>query len=157
MLKRVSLENRIHLHCSDLGKCLVLNLLSRAFFLDFVVFRSFYFTFIKVPLSSEQIHETAAIPASGSQRGSLHMEQGISILIFLLSRAPCSFWDGKRSYVSRSDPQSEDKNNCPIQENNNVLGKPITNGKNSKFCSLKMEMQNHPPYSHSGSSYTISC
>ena len=131
MLKRVSLENRIHLHCSDLGRCLVLNLLSRAFFLDFVVSRSFYFTFIKVPLSSEQIHETAAIPASGSQRGYLHMEQGIPILIFLLPRAPCSFSDGKRSYVSRSDPQSEDKNNFPIQENNNVLGKSCHEGLNS--------------------------
>ena len=86
MLKRVSLGNRIHLHWSDLGKCLVLNLLSRAFSLDFAGSGSFYFTFIKVPLSTEQIRETATIPASGSQRGSLHMEQGISILIFLLPR-----------------------------------------------------------------------
>ena len=131
MLKRVSLENRIHLHCSNLEKCLVLNLLFCAFSLDFAGSGSFYFTFIKVPLSTEQIHETAAIPASGSQRGSLHMEQGIPILIFLLPRAPCSFSDGKRSYVSRSDPQSEDKNNFPIQENNNVLGKSCHEGLNS--------------------------
>ena len=70
MLKRVSLENRIHLHCSNLEKCLVLNLLFCAFSLDFAGSGSFYFTFIKVPLSTEQIRETAAIPASGSQRGS---------------------------------------------------------------------------------------
>ena len=116
------------------GKCLVLNLLFRAFFLDFAGSGSFYFyfTFIKVPLSTEQIRETAAIPASGSQRGYLHMEQGIPILIFLLPRAPSSFSDGKRSYVSRSDPQSEDKNNCPIQDNN-VLGKSSHEGLNSFF------------------------
>ena len=44
----------------------------------------------------------------------------------------CSFFFGKRSYVSRSDPQSEDKNNCPIQDNN-VLGKSSHEGLNSFF------------------------
>ena len=48
-----------------------------------------------------------------------------------IAKAPCSFSDGKRSYVSRSDPESEDKNNCPIQENNNVLGKSSHKGLNS--------------------------
>ena len=73
MLKRFLLRTEsICIVVIYVGKCLVLNLLFRAFFLDFAGSGSFYFyfTFIKVPLSTEQIRETAAIPASGSQRGS---------------------------------------------------------------------------------------